>query len=1031
MNADPLRPISAAARPPSLCVPPAEDPGRRFVTLVFADLSRSTELSATMEAEHYGALLSALRRAYDEIVPRHGGVVVRVQGDGLLAMFGYPHTREDDARRALLATLALHAHVRTLRVAVPDGFELRLHSGVHGGLVLVRLGDIERGRFELSGSVPNIAARLAEQALADQIVVSVETLGPAARHFRVGTAQQLTLRGRDEPIRVVRVAGMAADEGSAALPASAGMIGREAELKQLGELLAEAAAGQLRVVAIAGPAGLGKTRLAQALAERAAMQGWRTLRAHCDESLGAEALQPFAQLLRALQAPAAASTAQAAAGLGALLAGLAAQQPVLLFIDDWHWADDASQHVLTALRRLPPLRLLIVLTTRQAPGPHELQRFDRTLALAPLADASAEELAGALLGPVDPFVRAQVCRHAGGNPLFIGELCHSVTRARLRDASLVQLSDASASPALDSLQSGAGFLSQLVESRVQTLPLEQAELLRAAAVIGNVVPLWLLEQLTGHAADSAALARLDEQDFVHADAASATLRFKHGLTRDVIYAGIGLPARQNLHLRIAAALLYRQADGAQAELQAALAHHFAAGGDGVLALHFAELAGDRALAASALDRARAQYRAALAALDRLPPSPARVRQRVDIVQHLGLVSIYDATRIDLAMAQRALALAEPLADVSLTARARFWLGYIHYGLGDMPEAVSHCARALAEARDAGDKRLELQVGAALGHAYTGAAQYTQALPLLDQIIAGRRRATGRTDALTAFTIVCRAWVLGDRGEFDAAESAFADALQCVVGDEHEIGSTIHGWHAAVLLWRGHWERARIAAAESARIARGTRSLAQYSIAEAIGAWADWQLHARAESIARLEQATAWLAPRETGLYRSLNHGWLAEGLFALGRRDEARRCAARALRRARRADWLGVAMSQRALALDALGGDRPELARRYVAAAYATARRRESAHEHAQTQCVEARLHLADGRSAQARHLLDEALAAFERMDMRWHAAQARALRDGVQDGVSISSTGEPVGRSVPASNNPASSASSTPTPMP
>ena len=992
MQADHLSAEPAAPLPPD-----AADPGRRFVTLVFADLSRSTELAALMEAEHYAALLSALRGAYDAIVPRHGGVVVRVQGDGMLAMFGYPQTREDDTRRALLATLALHDHVRTLPAALPAGFELRLHSGVHGGLVLLRLGDIERGRFELAGSVPNIAARLAERALADEIIVSVDTLGPAARHFRVGAAQALMLRGRDEPVAVVRVTGAAAGvaEWRGPAPAGAILVGRGAELQQLGELLAESAQGQLRVVAIAGPAGLGKTRLAQTLAESAEAQGWRTLRAFCDESLGAEAMQPFAQLLRALQAPSPASTVQAAASLGAQLAELAAQQPVLLFIDDWHWADDASQHVLMALRRLPPLRLLVVLTTRQAPGPHELQRFDRTLALAPLPDASAEALASALLGPVDPFVLAQICRHAGGNPLFIGELCHSVTRTRLRDASLVQLSDASASPAAERLHSGAGFLGQLVESRLQALPLEQAELLRAAAVIGNVVPLWLLEQLTGHEAGSAALGQLAEQDFLHVDAPAAALRFKHGLTRDVVYAGIGLPARQNLHLRVAAALLYRHADGALADVQAALAHHFAAGGDGVLALHFAEQAGDRALAASALDRARAHYRAALAALDRLPPLPARVRQRVDIVQRLGLVAIYDATRVDLAMAQRALALAEGAAEAVLAARARFWLGYIHYGLGDMPEAVQHCQRALAEARAAGDKRLILAVAAALGQAHTGAAQYTQALPLLDEIIAARRRGTGRTDPLTAFTIVCRAWVLGDRGDFDAAESAFADALQCVVGDEHEIGSTIHGWHAAVLLWRGHWERARFAAAESARIARGTRSLAQYSIAEAIGAWAEWQLHGRAESIARIEQATAWLAPRETGLYRSLNHGWLCEGLFALGRRDEARRCAARALRRARRSDWLGVAMSQRALALDWLGRGRPDLAQRYVDAAYATARRRESAHEFAQTQCIEARLYLACGRGGAARRLLDEALAAFERMDMRWHAARARALRAG------------------------------------
>jgi hypothetical protein len=126
-------------------------------------------------------------------------------------------------------------------------------------------------------------------------------------------------------------------------------------------------------------------------------------------------------------------------------------------------------------------------------------------------------------------------------------------------------------------------------------------------------------------------------------------------------------------------------------------------------------------------------------------------------------------------------------------------------------------------------------------------------------------------------------------------------------------------------------------------------------------------------------------------------------------------------------------MSQRALALDWAGKGRLDLAQRYTDAAYATARRRESAHEHAQTQCVEARLFLARGLRTEAGRLLDDALGAFARMDMPWHAAQARALRDGdaAYGGVHISSTGDPVGRSVPASNSPASSASSTPTPMP
>lgn len=93
----------------------SDEPGRRYVALLFADLSRSTELAGAMEAEHYAALLAALRRAYQDAIPKHGGMVVRVQGDGLLAMFGYPVTHEDDGRRAVDAALDLHQRVRELR----------------------------------------------------------------------------------------------------------------------------------------------------------------------------------------------------------------------------------------------------------------------------------------------------------------------------------------------------------------------------------------------------------------------------------------------------------------------------------------------------------------------------------------------------------------------------------------------------------------------------------------------------------------------------------------------------------------------------------------------------------------------------------------------------------------------------------------------------------------------------------------------------------------------------------------------------
>ena len=207
-----------------------------------------------------------------------------------------------------------------------------------------------------------------------------------------------------------------------------------------------------------------------------------------------------------------------------------------------------------------------------------------------------------------------------------------------------------------------------------------------------------------------------------------------------------------------------------------------------------------------------------------------------------------------------------------------------------------------------------------------------------------------------------------------------------------MGATIPGGRAAVLLWQGRWSDALPSAIESGRIANATRSLAQFSIARAMEGHARWMLDGQPAALHMIEHATAWLAPRETGIFRSLNHGWLTEGLLAVGRHADARRHAALALLRSRHSDRLGLAMSQRALALDAARRGLPELAARRIAKAYATARLRDSAHEVAATQWCEARIAFAQGRNDEARGIIDSASVAFERMAMPWHLAQVRHL---------------------------------------
>ena len=987
--------------------PEPVDPGRRYVTLLFADLSHSTELAGAMEAEHYAALLADLRRAYQVHITQHGGVVVRVQGDGLLAMFGHPITREDDGRRAVDAALDLHQRVRELRVELQAelpaelhiGPTLSLHTGIHSGLVLIAAGDIERGRFELLGPVPNIASRLSDAAAPHEILVSEETLGPASRFFITGAPQPLQVKGRDAPILVYRVdarAGLAARFEAGARHGLAPFVGRQGDLERLEQLLAEALTGTPRSVAVAGAAGIGKTRLIEQLLGRAAQQGWHVLRGYC-EDLGAEPLQPFRHMLQALDndtLPAALpdTLPDTAEAFGARFARLAEQQALLLFIDDSQWADDATKQVLTALHRLAHRRLFIVLSTRRTGGAagNEIGAGPsgamQTIVLLPLSDAEAAQAIAARLPGADPFVAAEIARHAGGNPLFLEELCHSAARG-------------DGARRLGRLHGGAGWLNHLVESRVQHLPPAQAELVRTAAVIGNVIPAWLLERITGEPADGALVRGLAEQDFIFPGERAGTLRFKHGIARDVIYDSVGLQPRQSLHLRIARAMQAQSAATEQAEAFGALAYHFDAGGDAAQAARYAELAGDKALAASALDRARAQYRAALAALDRLPLSAEIARRWIAIVQRLSLVFVFDSSRNEFALAVRAVQLAERYfeqhADAAMIARSRFWLGFISYALGDTLAAIAHGEQALAEAESAGEASLSTQIVAMLGMAHTAAAQYPRALVLLDEAIAVKRahRSGQRTNIGLAYSMVCRAYLLGDRGQFAQAQVAFDEAQACIGGVTHEIAATIHGWRSAVLLWQGRWADARAAAAESGRIAEATHCLSQLSIARAMGGYAHWRLERAPQALQAIIDATAWIEPRRSGLFRSLNHGWLADGLTEAGRRPEARHHAALALQRGRQRDLIGVAMSYRALARDAAAARRFEAAWRYLERALHTARERESAHEIAVTQLCAAEIALLHDQPARADALLDAASAAFDAMAMAWHFDEAQRLR--------------------------------------
>lgn len=952
---------------------------------MFADVSGSSEHAERMDPEEYAEVLAQFRALARQAVESHGGIIARLQGDGLLALFGHIETGENDARHAVEAALDLHAAVARLSVGLGAGARpMRLHSGIHAGLVLLLEGGIELGRYDVVGEVPNTAARLSAMAGAGEIFVSAESLGPMAPFFQTRSLGEIAIRGRSEMLKILHVS--ARSESGRRIDAAArrgtvGFIGRQSALSQLHALALRCRAGDPAVVVVRGEAGIGKTRLVDEFLRRLPDERFAILRGYSESGLGAQPLQPFMQMLRA--AGAWRPGASAVDAVRELVTLSARKRTVVVVLDDWQWADDLSRQTLLALRENADAALFLVAT-------RPMLEFDPDLAAAEVIDLpalSAEEAAGAVaawLPDANEVVVQEICGQSGGSPLFIEELCHAAAAGR----------------GLRSLPQGraVAWLDALVASRLDRLPADLAEALRVASVLGGSFETSLLAAALDTHQVGDVVAALQEQDFLLPHEVMGLVRFKHVLTRNAVYATVPLERRRALHAQVAQLLLSKESGGDGADQLEALSYHFHAAGRWREAARFAQAAGDKAFSAMSLDHARAQYMTALQALDSLPAlSAEETLNWCAIAQRLGQTCVFDALDVDrcIPMFERAALLAARIGDAQSLARAHYWLGYVHYGKGQPRLAVAHCRAASTHAQACDDSRLQAQVAATLGQSLASAGHYDEALPLLRHAYEAKRR-NGRPGSGTAigsaYTLARTGFTLGDIGRFDEAHACFDDAFHLLGDAIHAVRASVLELQCAVHLWQGRWAEAEAAGLHGAEVALRCRSRFNTEMGRALAACAAWAATRDASALQVLRGATLWIESHGGAVSTSLNYGWLVEATLALDLQDEARRHAAALLMRARALDQQGLAQGLRALALEAVRRGDERQAARWMRHAERAAERRGSRREQAINLLTRAQLAVARGHIAEAVDQAGSACQAFEAMRMAHHAAQARAL---------------------------------------
>ncbi len=553
---------------------------RRVVTIVFTDVAGSTALGERLDPE---SLRRVMWRYFDTMqatLERYGGTVEKFIGDAIMAVFGVPAVHEDDALRAMRAAFEMSEALEHLNkdLAREHGVRIATRTGINTGEVIV--GDTATDQKLATGDAVNVAARLEQAAQPGEVLLGEATYRLVADAAVVEATPAVEAKGKSQPLAAWRLLGLRPDVPAFERPIAAPFVGRERELDEL-RLAFDTAVQEsaCAIATIAGPPGIGKSRLARELV-RSLEKDARVVVGRCiaygegitylplaevvHEVAGADPEPALARLLANVERGPVA-TRRIAGAIGArdeagspeetawafrrLFETLAASRPLIIVVDDIHWAEptllDLLEYVLGFSSGAPILLLCLARPDLFDVRPSWAAPRPRTtlVSLSPLSDDESEHLIDGLMheGDVATGLRDRIVGAAEGNPLFVEQM-------------LAMLAD---DPhAAD--EAVPATIHALLAARIDRLEPGERTVLQRASVEGRLFHRGAVaELLSPHAVDGLGgillaltrkqLLRPDRSLFEGDDA----FRFNHVLIRDVAYASLPKELRADLHARLA------------------------------------------------------------------------------------------------------------------------------------------------------------------------------------------------------------------------------------------------------------------------------------------------------------------------------------------------------------------------------------------------------------------------------------------------------------------------------------------------
>ncbi len=619
------------------------DSERRYATVVHSALTGYATLVEQLHPDDLEQLLERIHAAAQEIVEKHGGVLNSASDEESVAMFGAPVAHEDDALRAVRAARELQQFLCSSEIQGES--RLGVRTGISTGFVVVRGSRREGELFSIAGGVVGVAARLAAHAADGDVLVSAESERLLVPFFSTEPLKPVTLGGESEitPHRIVGESGARTRIEAAERAGLTLFAGRDTEMRTLQECLKKSVTGAGQVISIVGEAGVGKSRLHYEFLHPLDPADVRVVEGRCQSIAEATPYLPFIETLRQVLKPASEVDLQEASvidsvraldpglenyislylhvlsvpssehtppkhlkgkefrramldGLSAVFALASKQRPLVMMLEDWHQADEASQEMLKHVAGIAtayPLMIVVTARPQVIPDVGEVDHHTM-IRLGPLeATASLAVICSVLdVDQVADDLGRHLHERTAGNPFFLEEICLTMQEENLLR---VESGRAALIGNVESLQL-PDTVQAVLRSRLDRVDPDAREVLRLASVVGREFARDILERAVPDASSlPASLEALTALGMIQQISVvpEPVYRFKHALTQEAAYESLVQHQRKTLHGLVGKVLEEHYADRAD-EQSDIFAHHFSLAEQWPAAVRYGRRAAEKA-----------------------------------------------------------------------------------------------------------------------------------------------------------------------------------------------------------------------------------------------------------------------------------------------------------------------------------------------------------------------------------------------------------------------------------------------------